>query len=70
MTQRRSHTRLSQNDIAAMIQGDLEHPVMSRGAIRREIAWLRAKLAPETPDTDLEDPEQVLQRFNMPGAAR
>ena len=61
---------LSQSQIAAMIQYGTEPMVMSKSAARREIARLRAQLIPDTADTDLEDPERVLQRFNMPGALR
>jgi hypothetical protein len=70
MTQRKPHHRLSQSQIAAMIQYGTEPMVMSNIAARREIARLRAQLIPETPNADLEDPESVLQRFNMPGALR
>ena len=55
---------------AVTIQYGTEPMVMSKSAARREIARLRAQLIPDTADTDLEDPERVLQRFNMPGALR
>jgi hypothetical protein len=66
----RTSNHPSQGRIAAMILYGTEPMVMSKSAARREITRLRAQLIPETPDTELEDPERVLQRFNMPGALR